>query len=81
MTATMALQHTKAASAIAMSYLSVIWGVLIDTVVYKKLPGILTLLGASLICACSLVVSFYERRCAERFASAVVCLNACLFAC
>lgn len=60
-TQTAALQRAKAAPAIAMSYLSVIWGLVADLVVFHAPPGKLSLLGAALICGCSFVVAYWER--------------------
>lgn len=59
---TAALQRTKAASAIAMSYLSVIWGLMADIALFHMTPSYLSLLGAVIICGSSFVVAYFERR-------------------
>lgn len=60
-TQTAALQRAKAAPAIAMSYLSVIWGLLADVLVFHDAPNSLSLLGAAIICGCSFAVAYWER--------------------
>ena len=47
---TYALQNSKAAPAIAMSYLSVVWSLLSGILVFKEYPNALSLVGAALIC-------------------------------
>lgn len=61
-TQTAALQRAKAAPAIAMSYLSVIWGLVADVLVFHDAPNWLSLLGAGIICGCSFAVAYFERR-------------------
>ncbi|KAL6774433.1 hypothetical protein ACKKBG_A24995 [Auxenochlorella protothecoides x Auxenochlorella symbiontica] len=60
-TQTAALQRAKAAPAIAMSYLSVIWGLAADVLVFHDAPDWLSLLGAVIICGCSFAVAYWER--------------------
>ena len=47
---TYALQNSKAAPAIAMSYLSVVWSLLSGILVFKEYPNATSLVGAALIC-------------------------------
>ena len=51
---TFALQNSKAAPAIAMSYLSVVWSLLSGILVFKEIPNATSLVGAALICRCCL---------------------------
>ncbi len=61
-TFTMALQRTKAANAVAMSYLSVVWGGVADFVAFHHLPSVATLVGGVVICSCAFGVGAYERK-------------------
>lgn len=59
---TAGLQRAKAASAVAMGYLSVIWGLAADVFVFKSYPPWLSGLGALLICFSSFFVAYGEKR-------------------
>eukprot|EP00887_Chlorella_sp_A99_P005724 scaffold1.g5724.t1 len=59
---TAALQRAKASPAIAMSYLSVVWGFLADVVVFHVSPSALSLLGTALICSSSALLAWEQRR-------------------
>ncbi|PRW58707.1 multidrug transporter isoform A [Chlorella sorokiniana] len=63
--ATTALKLSKVAATISMSYSAVVWGVLLDLVVYHKAPSLLSLLGAALVCASSFLIVRYEARSKE----------------
>lgn len=65
-TLTAALQRTQAAPAIAMSYFSVVWGILADLLVFHTPLSALSLLGAGVICASSAGVAWAERRAKAR---------------
>lgn len=59
---TAALQRTTAAPAIAMSYCSILWGVLADLLVFHAAPSRLSLLGGAIICGSSFGVAWGEKR-------------------
>ncbi|KAL4421372.1 hypothetical protein ABPG75_010663 [Micractinium tetrahymenae] len=59
---TAGLQRARAAPAVAMSYLSVIWGILADIFLFHDLPDALSLVGAAIICCSSLFVAISQRR-------------------
>ncbi len=47
---TFALQNCKAASAIAMSYLSIVWSLLSGIFIFHEIPNWISCVGAALIC-------------------------------
>ncbi|KAL4432832.1 hypothetical protein ABPG77_008158 [Micractinium sp. CCAP 211/92] len=59
---TSGLQRARAAPAVAMSYLSVIWGMLADMTIFGRYPNALSVLGAATICASSFFVAFSQKR-------------------
>ncbi|EFN50789.1 hypothetical protein CHLNCDRAFT_142523 [Chlorella variabilis] len=63
---TAGLQRARAAPAVAMSYLSVIWGILADIFVFHDLPDSLSLVGAAIICLSSFSVAFSQKRAGSR---------------
>lgn len=64
------LQRARAAPAVAMAYLSVIWGILADMFVFHDVPDNLSLLGAAIICLSSFFVAFSQKRSASQKAAA-----------
>jgi drug/metabolite transporter (DMT)-like permease len=59
---TFALQNAKAAPAIAMSYLSVVWSLLFGIGIFHEYPDGFMLIGALLICSCTLLLGIFERK-------------------
>lgn len=59
---TAGLQRARAAPAVAMSYLGVIWGIVADIFVFHDLPDNLSLVGAAVICCSSFFVAFSQKR-------------------
>ncbi|KAL4425097.1 hypothetical protein ABPG77_010411 [Micractinium sp. CCAP 211/92] len=59
---TQALKLSKAAPTIAMSYFAVVWGLLADLALFHHRPSPLSLLGAALVCASSLLIVLDEKR-------------------
>jgi len=47
---TFALQNCKAAPAIAMSYLSVVWSILSGILIFHEIPNWISCMGAVVIC-------------------------------
>ncbi|KAK9865750.1 hypothetical protein WJX84_008399 [Apatococcus fuscideae] len=58
---TFALKYVKAAPALAMSYLSVVWSILYGYYIFGDVPTIWSLLGAILICSTTLMLGVFER--------------------
>ncbi|PRW32584.1 Solute carrier family 35 member G1 [Chlorella sorokiniana] len=56
------LQRARAAPAVAMSYLSVIWSILADILLFHDLPPVLSLVGAGIICLSSFFVAFSQKK-------------------
>lgn len=61
-TLTAALQRATAAPAVAMGYLSVVWGLIADVLIFHDYPTILSLVGALIVCASSFFVAWGEKR-------------------
>merc|ERR1712130_936182 len=59
---TFALQNCKAASAIAMSYLSIVWSLLSGIFIFHEIPNWISCVGAALICSCTLTVGVFEKK-------------------
>lgn len=59
---TIALQYCKAAQAIAMSYLSVVWGLLGGYFVFHEKPNAMSLAGAAVICSCTFLLGVVSQR-------------------
>lgn len=59
---TFALQNCKAAPAIAMSYLSVVWSLLSGIFVFHEIPNWISCVGAALICSCTLLLGVFEKK-------------------
>ncbi|KAK9829224.1 hypothetical protein WJX72_004585 [[Myrmecia] bisecta] len=59
---TYALQYAKAAPAIAMSYLSIVWGLLYGFFIFHEVPTVLSLVGAALICSCTFMLGIFEKK-------------------
>lgn len=59
---TAGLQRAKAAPAVAMGYLSVIWGAAADVLIFRTFPPWLSGLGSLLICCSSFFVAYGEKR-------------------
>lgn len=60
MSQTIALKMVHASLATAMSYLSVVWGILSGYFVFSEVPNALSLGGAFLVCSCTFVLGFAE---------------------
>ncbi|KAK9837654.1 hypothetical protein WJX74_002242 [Apatococcus lobatus] len=58
---TFALKYVKAAPALAMSYLSVVWSILYGYYIFGDVPTIWSLVGAVLICSMTLSLGVFER--------------------
>jgi len=58
---TTALQRARAAPAVAMSYVGVLWGLLYDLLLFHRVPGTVELVGAALVCAASLALLRFEQ--------------------
>ena len=56
-TVTAGLQRAKAAPAVAMGYLSVVWGLLADVLIFRDYPTALSILGATIVCLSSFFVA------------------------
>ncbi|KAL4458074.1 hypothetical protein ABPG75_012939 [Micractinium tetrahymenae] len=56
------LQRARAAPAVAMSYLSILWSMLADIWVFKRHPNALSVLGTAIICGSSFFVAFSQKR-------------------
>ena len=61
-TVTTALKKVGASLATAMSYLGVVWSMLLGFLVFGEVPSHLSLAGAALICSCSLLLGLAEHR-------------------
>ena len=61
-TVTTALKKVGASLATAMSYLGVVWSMLLGFLVFNEVPSHLSLAGAALICSCSLLLGLAEHR-------------------
>lgn len=59
---TYALKYAKAAPAIAMSYLSVVWGLLGGYFFFHEVPNTLSICGAVLICSCTFMLGVFTRK-------------------
>lgn len=59
---TYALKYAKAAPAIAMSYLSVVWGLLGGYFFFHEIPNTLSICGAVLICSCTFMLGVFTRK-------------------
>lgn len=59
---TTAMQRINAAPAVAISYVSVLWGMLFDKLLFYHTPNALSLLGAALVCGASLALVHFEGR-------------------
>ena len=59
---TYALKYAKAAPAIAMSYLSVVWGLLGGYFFFQEVPNTLSICGAVLICSCTFMLGVFTRK-------------------
>ncbi|DBA96422.1 TPA: hypothetical protein ACH3X1_015318 [Trebouxia sp. C0004] len=57
---TLALKLVEASLATAMSYLSVVWGMLSGYLVFHEVSNKLSLGGASLVCSCTIVLALAE---------------------
>ncbi|KAL0043675.1 hypothetical protein WJX82_002613 [Trebouxia sp. C0006] len=60
MSHTIALKMVEASLATAMSYMSVVWGMLSGYLVFHEVSSILSLGGASLVCSCTVVLALAE---------------------
>ncbi|DBB00736.1 TPA: hypothetical protein ACH3X1_000669 [Trebouxia sp. C0004] len=60
MSQTIALKMVQASLATAMSYLSVVWGIMFGYLVFSEVPNLLSLGGACLVCSCTFVLGFAE---------------------
>eukprot|EP00887_Chlorella_sp_A99_P000617 scaffold5.g617.t1 len=68
---TAALQRAKAAPAVAMGYLSVVWGLLADVIIFADYPTALSLVGTAIVCASSCFVALGEKRQREKERAAI----------
>ena len=68
---TQALRLAQAAPAVAMSFATVLWGVVIDAALFDTPPTPLALLGAAIVCASGFIVVHGERQRAAQAAAAV----------
>lgn len=59
---TASLKLAAAAPAVAMSYMSVLWGMVLDLVVFHQPPGLLSLLGAAIVGGSSWLVVRSEQQ-------------------
>eukprot|EP00891_Asterochloris_glomerata_P008721 jgi/Astpho2/8721/Aster-05285 len=59
---TIALKYCKAAPAIAMSYLSIVWGLLGGYFFFHEVPNRLSLAGAVIICSCTFLLGVVVKR-------------------
>jgi len=59
---TFALQNCKAAPAIAMSYLSVVWSILSGILIFHEIPNWISCMGAVVICSCTLTLGIFEKK-------------------
>ncbi|KAL3152963.1 hypothetical protein ABBQ38_011993 [Trebouxia sp. C0009 RCD-2024] len=66
MSQTIALKMTHASLATAMSYLSVVWGIMSGYLVFGEIPNVLSFVGALLVCSCTLVLGIAEHLSAEQ---------------
>ncbi|MEW5301599.1 MAG: hypothetical protein WDW36_004450 [Sanguina aurantia] len=57
---TLALRRVQAVSAIALSYLSIVWSLSLGALVFHEHPDAVSLGGAALICSCTLLLSVSE---------------------
>jgi len=57
---TVALKLVAAAPAAAVSYASVVWGLLADFLVFHHTPSHLSLLGAALVCSSTLGLMLWQ---------------------
>jgi len=60
MSQTIALKMVQASLATAMSYLSVVWGIMSGYLVFNEVPNTMSLGGAFLVCSCTFVLGFAE---------------------
>lgn len=69
-TLTMGLRRANAASAIALSYLSEVWALIIGTAIFHEVPTVLSLLGSAVIIGSTLVLSAWEHHSSKKAAKA-----------
>lgn len=59
---TSALRLVEASPATAMSYLTVVWGLILGYFIFTEVPGIWELLGAAVVCATTMLLGWDEKR-------------------
>ncbi|DBB00802.1 TPA: hypothetical protein ACH3X1_000731 [Trebouxia sp. C0004] len=59
---TAALRLVEASSATAMSYLTVVWGLILGYFFFSEVPGFWSLLGAAVVCSTTMLLGWDEKR-------------------
>lgn len=62
MSLTAALRLIEASLATAMSYLTVVWGLILGYLFFSEVPGVWSLLGAAVVCSTTTILGWDERR-------------------
>lgn len=60
------LRYAKAATATVLTYLQLLWALIVGAVVSNETPGALDLAGAAIICGCTAILAICERKSAAK---------------
>ncbi|KAK9835942.1 hypothetical protein WJX84_005593 [Apatococcus fuscideae] len=60
-TMTMALKRVKATAAMALSFLQMVWALILGFLVFSEVPATTSLIGATLICGCTCLLSLVSQ--------------------